>query len=75
MNCLLLNLFKGLLLRAPCEIVLLGYLIERVYKPTVIQNMHSQKKTKNRMPKKACVSFLLFGGDIAVILLITFIGI
>lgn len=35
----LLSLFEGLLFRAPCEIVLLGHLIERVCSQTAIQNM------------------------------------
>lgn len=69
---LLFKLFKGLLLlRAPCEIVLPGHLIERVYNQTVVWNMPKKKKKSLRK----FVSFLLIGGHIAVILLITSIGI
>lgn len=70
---LLFKLFKGLLLfRAPCEIVLPGHLIERVYNQTLVWNMPKKKKKKSL---RKFVSFLLIGGHIAVILLITSIGI
>lgn len=71
---LLFKLFKGLLLfRAPCEIVLPGHLIERVYNQTLVWNMPKKKKKKESLRK--FVFFLLIGGHIAVILLITSIGI
>lgn len=68
---LLFNLFKDLLLGAPSEDCLLGHLLERTYHQAEIQNI-SPKTTKSR---KACVSFLLMGGNIAVNLLITFLRI
>jgi len=73
MNCLPFNLFRGLLLLwAPFEIVLSGHLVWEGLQSDWFGICILQKST---VQKKACVSFLLVGGDITVISLITTIGI
>jgi len=53
-------------------ILLLGHLTKRAFNPTVFWICILQKPTTLQ---KGCVSFLLVGGDIAAILLITSVGI
>lgn len=67
----LFDLFKGLSLhRAPLQItLLLSYLVQRAHSKTVVWDMKPIKA------RKAWLSFLVVGGDIAAILLMTFIGI
>jgi len=74
MNYLPFSLFIFLLLlRDAFKIILLsGHVVQRTYNLAIIWDVHSQKATT---PKKACASFLLVGGDIAAILLMTSIGI
>jgi len=68
MNYFLFNLFRVLpLLKAPLKIILFpDHVIERAYNLAIMCIL--QKLTT---PKKACVSFLLVGGDRAATLLIT----
>lgn len=67
MNYLPFNLFRGLLLLwAPFEIVLSGHLVWEGLQSDWFGICILQKST---VQKKACVSFLLVGGDRAVVLI------